>query len=712
MFNIEDIDTRHGTHNMPELSHGNCLPLTGLPYAMNYFAVENQPSSWFFDPAMPYLTGIRLTHQASPWMRDFCTLSLLPFSAQPKLKMASYEPQTAAFHPHHLHLQSTAGQWALDLVPTEYGAVLQLTSALATKGFHLTRLVNGAAKQLDAQTISGVSQEADPYHSHPLILYFVLHFSQPVTLVQDGEGYVVTADTTATLKVSLGTSFISTELALRHLPTTSLAESLAAAKRAWQAKLARISVQDHDAGNVATFYHNLWRTSLFPMQCWEEEEGQPIHYDVYADTVRPGYLYMNTGFWDTSRTVFPLLTLIDQPELKKMMAGFLNSYRESGYLPKWLAPEETGGMPGTLFDTVIADLAVKGICLDDMPEFLQAMIHSAEDQSSITNYGRNYIDDYKQYGYVPISDKESVNHTLDYSYSDFSVSQVARVLGDETTAKKYWQRAKSYRRLVDPKRNFVVGRDIDGHFRENFDPLRWGGDYTEGNAWQETYMVYHDIEGLRQSFSSPQAFDQQLTELCNQPAAYQVGSYGFIIHEMREAEALKFGQVNIGNQPSFHLPYLFSFINKSYAMQPMLKRMMLEQFNAGWDAYPGDEDNGSMAAWYVFNSLGLYPFCPGTGEYLLGIPLFDQATIHLSDGPAVTVTAAQNDLHHQFVDHVVFNGAQQKQCFITHQQLASGGTLAFTLGVVPNEACYNADAPFSMTKAETAQQQAGGDSNR
>lgn len=694
---VEQIDTRQGTNNSPEFSHGNCLPATGMPWGMNYFAVENRPTSWYFDPAKPYLNGIRLTHLASPWGRDYCALTMLPFGNDESLTTASYELSDAEFHPNRLHVHSVAGEWDCELVPSQYGAQLQIQG----HGLRLSFPDAGQLTQIDAYTIQGQTAKAEPYHAHPLTIYITLKFTQGVEMHADGDAWVVNVIAGDHFQVDLGTSFIGFEASMRNLPQTDYADTLAEATRQWNEKLARIEITHHDPDTVATFYHNLWRTTLYPQRCWEPDaNGQPVHYDVYADTVKPGYLYMNTGFWDTSRTLFPLLTLIDQPALQMMMQGFLNSYRESGYLPKWLSPEETGGMPGTLFDTVIADLAVKGLDLDDMPEFLEGMIHSAEDQSTIPNYGRNYIDDYKKYGYVPTRNNEAINHTLDYAYSDFAISQVAKVLGKPVLQHKYWQRSKNYRHLVDPARNFVVGKDTNGNFRTTFDPLRWGSDYTEGNAWQESYMVYHDIVGLRQSFSSPEAFDQQLTTLCNQLPGYRVGSYGFVIHEMRETEALKCGQVNLGNQPSFHLPYLFAFIHRSWAMQPMLKRMMLQAYSAGVNGFPGDEDNGSMSAWYVFNALGMYPFCPGTGEYVLGIPLFDQASVHLAHGKTLRITAEQNDVQHQFVDHVAFNDQPYRRCFVTHAELSAGGELAFGLGVVPNLQCYDDEVPFSVTTAE------------
>ncbi|WP_179394549.1 GH92 family glycosyl hydrolase [Lacticaseibacillus absianus] len=700
---VSEIDTRQGTHNSLELSHGNRFPVTGLPFSMNYFAVENREGSWDFDPDLPYLTGIRLTHRGGPWGEDFCAFAMLPFGVDESLHMASYEVQQAEFHPHELRLQSLAGGWDFQLVPTRYGAKVKLTGAGTHKGLRMLLRSPGHIEQRDPTTIVGITTKAHPYHSYPIKQYVEMRFSEAVRLVADGQDYNVIADQPAPLMMDLSTSFISAKGAHRNRSEDSLAAALADATAIWNTKLNRIEVTDSDPKKVSVFYHNLWRTTLYPQQCWEPNaHGDPVHYDVYTDEVKPGYLYMDVGFWDASRTLFPLLTLIDQPTLRQMMAGFINHYRESGYLPKSPVPEETGGMPGTLFDSVVADVAVKGLCLDLMPEFLEGMIKSAEVKGPIENYGRVFVESYKQYGYVPTTHKEAINHTLDYSYSDYCISRVAEVLGQADVQKKYWARSKSYRHVIDPQRNFAVGRDEAGQFRSEFDPLRWGSDYTEGNAWQTTYMVYHDIEGLRQSFSSPQAFDDQLVRLCNQLPLYRVGSYQGIIHEMREAEALKFGQVNIGNQPSFHIPYLFSFIHKAYAMQPMLKRMMLECFRDDEDAYPGDEDGGSMAAWYVFNSLGFYPFCPGSGQYLLGIPLFDRACLHLSDGQTLTIRAEQNDAHHQFVDCVAWDGQPYRKCFLPHERLAAGGSIEFTLGVVPNEHCYDDDLPFSVWQVDKA----------
>ena len=360
----------------------------------------------------------------------------------------------------------------------------------------------------------------------------------------------------------------------------------------------------------------------------------------------------------------------------------MNSYRESGYLPKWLSPDERGLMPGTLIDAVIADAAVKDIRRDLMPEFLTAMEKGATVQSKHPNYGRQGTEDYLTYGYVPNHYHESVNHTLDYAYSDFCISQVAKVLEEEEMTKKYQQQSLNYQNIFDYESGFMRSKDKDGKFREPFSANRWGQDYAEGSAWQSSFAVYHDFSGLIGKYGGSERYKEKLIELCNQPPTFDPGGYGFEIHEMSEMAAIEFGQLAISNQPSFHYPYLFSYIGQPEMAQPLLKQLMTQTFDDSPMGYPGDEDNGSMAAWYIFNSLGFYPVTPGTGEYVIGMPLIDKAVLLLSNGKELTIEATPNRPQQQFIHKIKRMDKEYTKLYFTHQDLLKGGTISYQLGII------------------------------
>lgn len=711
---IEQIDTRHGTDNQYNFSHGNCLPYTGVPFGMNYFGVQttDQKGSWWFNPRDRTFQGYRLTHQPSPWMGDFSHLLLTPVSGDFKKTalsdiQSSYRPEESQFSPVQLGIEQLRYGIRSNLIPSMYGGILSITYEQRENGLVLTlpgryRITHRDDHQLSGEIINYSGCEDDDF-----TFYFTLQFQEPLTKAvvsaegEDGSVSLSFGDISKQI-VRFGTSFIGPEQALLNLerelarvPEDYLQRSISE----WQEYFDRVQVEHVDKFHTETFYHNLYRMFLFPQTFYEKDENNlPIHYDTSSKTGKPGVLYTNNGFWDTYKTVYPFYSLIAQEKYAEMLEGFLNSYDETGFLPKWLSPDERGLMPGTLIDAVIADAAVKGIRPDLMDKFLGAMKKAATVQSQKANYGRQGTDDYLKYGYVPSHYHESVNHTLDYAYSDYCISQVAAALGAEEDVSHYREQALNYKNIFDSNSGFMRAKDRDGKFREDFLDIRWGRDYAEGSAWQSSFAVYQDFAGLIKEYSSTEKFEEKLIELCNQKPRFNVEGYGFEIHEMSEMAALEFGQLAISNQPSFHYPYLFSYVGKPWMAQPLLKQLMMQAFNASWAGYPGDEDNGSMAGWYIFNSLGFYPVTPGSGEYVIGMPLIKKAVLHLSNGNVLKIQATPNLPQHQFVHETKRNGGMHRPLFFKHDDLMTGGAIDFRLGVVPNtQSVAVQDLPFSLS---------------
>lgn len=703
-MSVLEIDTRFATFNDETMSNGNCFPLTGTPFGMNYFAMENQDGNWWFNPLVENYYGIRVTHQPSMWSGskgDFCSFRLLPFTSQNEdLHAYSYSPEKSMFNPAKLTIISENDHLKTELIPTDYGAKVVLTSPKLVSGLRLSFTNSGQVEQDSDGQIKGYAEHLKMKYAKALKLYF--HLSSSVAIKQlerDEEAFILRFEPSQRVILSLGTSFVSEEMASRNQPLETAEILYKEAVSKWEDKLGRITVEDDDTSRVRTFNHALYRCFLYPQRCYEiDEGGQKVHRDFYTGTVKKGPLFMNTGFWDTSKTLFPLLTLLDQPMFEEMIEGFYNSYLESGYLPKWLGPEEHGSMPGTLVDSVMADAAVKKIRPDLLPHLYEAMVKSAETQSDNHEYGRTYSDLYRHYGYVPSDQSESISHTLDYAYSDFCISQVAGCLGKSDAQKYYRKRSLAYQNVFDKTLGFMVAKASDGQsLTHDFSPFKWGGAYTEANSFQATFSVFHDIQGLIALYDSPDAFQEKVTALSNTDPFYTVGSYRRVIHEMREMERNDFGQLNLANQPSFHLPYLMAFVGKPYLYQPLLKQLMLSLFSDSIKGLPGDEDNGSMAAWYVFNALGFYPFCPGSGEYVIGIPLFKRVTVQLKDKKQLLITADHSKPHFQFISQVHFNQQAHKAVVLSHDKLIKGGHLAFSLGTIANEQCFDQTVPYSVT---------------
>ncbi|MEY8445614.1 GH92 family glycosyl hydrolase [Enterococcus ratti] len=714
---VQHIDTRHGTANQANFSNGNCLPYTGVPFGMNYFAPQttDQKGSWWFHPNDRIFQGYRLTHQPSPWMGDFSHFILTPISGTLTENtlfhaQSSYRPEESTFCPTHLSIHQLRYAIFSTLIPSMYGGVLTIKYEKNDNGLLLSFPGKHRVVVKDEHTIEGqithFSGSEDPHFT----FYFVLHFEQAI---QSSLQLSIEKKAAASIPfyfgeikkqvIHFGTSFISQEQAsfnlakeMKQAPNQYLKNS----RQQWQNYFDRIKIEHHDPKQVRTFYHNLYRLFLFPQTFYEiDPTGQKIHYDTTSRNVKLGVLYTNNGFWDTYKTVYPLYSLIATEKYEEMLEGFLNSYYETGFLPKWLSPDERGLMPGTLIDAVIADAAVKGIRRDLMMEFLKAMKKGATVQSEKTNYGRQGTNDYLTYGYVPNIYQESVNHTLDYAYSDFCISQVAQSLEEEETAQHYRKQSLNYHHLFDPETGFMRSKDINGAFRTPFSSTKWGQDYAEGSAWQSSFAVYHDFAGLINAYGGATKFEEKLIELCNQAPVFEVDGYGFEIHEMSEMAAIEFGQVAISNQPSFHYPYLFSYIGKPEMAQPLIKQLLTQAFDDTFTGYPGDEDNGSMAGWYIFNSLGFYPVTPGSGEYVIGMPLFDKVTLTLSSGKNLTIKTMPNYPQQQFIHKIKRNEKPYKKLFFTHKDLLEGGFISYQLGIVPHPFdLQKEDLPYSLSQ--------------
>ena len=626
------VHTTQGSASTSRYSNGNTLPLTQMPWGMNAFTLQTKPEgNWFYSPYDRSLEGVRLTHLPSPWVGDFGSILLLP---QRELSSSTiwsgYRPDEAILDPQYLKVNFIRHNITFELTPTERGACIRLTCAKA-KYWYLSLFATDhsiSARYIKEKNLvlgwtnsfSGIGSPKAGYK-----MYFALQFSGSVDSTHsqfNNEQALHIALSEESVTVKLATSFISEAQAIlnieQELSSYSFDELVNMAATKWNDLLGRISIKTHDQELLHTFYSCLYRTCLFPNKMYEiDDSGERVHYDSYNDCVRPGVLYTNNGFWDTYRTVYPLYSLFAQEELHEILQGFLQVYLDTGWLPKWHSLHETGIMPGTLIDAILADATVKGILTANEQELaLEAMLKHANNDAPHP-FGRPNINLYAQYGYLPRERvKESVNNTLDYTYGDFCIAQMAEKLGKAETAAEYERRSKNYRKLFDPNSGFMRGVDSNGNMEEAFDSYSWGGDYTESSAWQNAFSVYYDLHGLAELHGGKENLIKSVEKVFAEPPYYHVGTYGFEIHEMTEMAAVDFGQCAISNQPSFHIPWLFAALGKPKLSEYWRDRISKELFSWRVDGFPGDEDNGSMSAWYIFSVLGIYPLCPGKSEYV------------------------------------------------------------------------------------------------
>ena len=688
---LETIDTRFGTASKHAFSRGNTLPYTGMPFGMNYFVPQtsDQEGSWFFDPHLPIFQGIRLTHQPSPWIGDYSWLLLTPVTGEINgdslfHRQSSYNLDRAIFNPHYLRIFSERYQIETQLTPTCYGASIQLRQIQGKKlSLYLHAADDLSLEQVDERTVSLGQSGLTETNKSLLVMFTDLAFSTDIlSIYQVGQDWRIDLAGAEAL-VQLATSFISKEQVLFNLPRKDFEETKTEAKESWENLLGRLDVVETGSVDRKFFDHCLYRLFLFPQTFYEvNEQGENIHIDLASGTIKPGLLFTNNGFWDTFRTSFPLFALIIPEHYRQFLEGFLNSYRDTGYLPKWLAPDERGMMPGTLIDGLLADSACKDMAPEFEEEFLKAMIKTATKADPKAINGRHGLAQYQKLGYLSTDFHESVSHTLDYAYSDFCISTCATKLGQEELAQTYAHYSKNYQNLFDSETGYMRARDVDGNFRPDFSPYSWGRDYAECSAIQASLGVLHDISGLSQLMGGKEAFSNYLLKACQSLPLFETTGYGYEIHEMSEMATAPFGQLAISNQPSFYIPYLFRYSNYPQYTSLLVKTLRQKAFQAGWDAYPGDEDNGSLSAWYVWSALGLYPTCPGKASYDLGIPLFDHLRVYLAEkNQWLDVRTQQNYEHFHFVQDCRLDGKEKQS--ISHQELLNAKTLDFNLSWLP-----------------------------
>lgn len=653
------VNINMGTQNSKRFSNGNVLPLVAVPYGMATFTLQTDGvnGKWFYSPYSKTFEGIRLTHQPSPWMGDYGDLIICgghgALAVGEKERWSYFDNRKCVLEPARMRSYVNRDRYTFELSPTNSGAIIRFDflqesenriNLIGRETFLLERdgdtgLLLGYTTSCTHKPICGELRE-----------YFAISLDVPFK-IERAEGAISLCIEGQSANMRMATSFISKEQAIlnyrRELADKTVEQIYAEARDAWERMLSRIDIEDANEERKRTFYSCLYRVLLWPRRFYERDEmGDAIHLNMRTGASEKGFMYVDNGFWDTFRTLYPLLSVLDTDIYAEMAEGFYNYYRDCGWLPKWLCPDNHSCMPGMLIEAVLSDAIVKDIVSTPLADgILDAMLQDGERVGAREGEGRVGLEAYRQYGYVPYTvAKESVNETLDSCYGDYCIAQAARKLGRTEIAARYDGYAKNYKNLFDPREGFLRAKDENGEFRrEKFDSLAWGRDYTEGSAWQNAFAVYHDIKGLDALYNGK--LTEKVDEMLAMPAHYSVGGYGFEIHEMSEMADAEFGQCAISNQPSFHIPYIYSELGDVKKTADLVERLC-GVFHATEEGYPGDEDNGSMSAWYVLSCLGLYQMCPSRPDFNVSLPLFDKITVRLASGNTLSIDRARLDPSH------------------------------------------------------------------
>jgi len=708
-----------GTDTVDGFSHGGTYPAIALPFPMNTWAPYTQPqkNSFYYQYRKNTFRGIRQTHQPSVWIPEYAAFSLMPVSG--KLVFSDEDRASTFSHANEIaqpgYYKARLDTWdaTIEVTPTERCAVFRFTFDKPRDAYVILDLFKCDEKKPSIveivpgeNKIIGVARNNLGATPGNFGNYFVIVFDQPFVAggVWNNDkseaknrmegariGAYVKFDPrkTPVITCRVASSFISAEQAAlnlkREIGGASFETIRQRAEERWNEMLGRARVEGGTEEQQRTFYSALYRSILFPHRFNEEDaSGKPIYYSPYDGKLHKGYMFTDSGYWDTFRSAHPLYNLL-YPEISgQITQGILNAYRESGWLPQWSSPGNRNAMIGNHAFSILADAWVKNVRAFDVKEAVNAMIHDAHNRGG--GMGRHGYEYYDRLGYVPVQTPEKIpdatSKTLEYAYDDYCAAILAHAAGRDAEAARFTRASKNYANVYDASTGFMRGRKEDGSWREPFDPYEWGGPFVEGNAWQWTWSVMHDVPALIKLSGGDEAFSRKLDALFAAPPIVKPGSYGHMIHEMNEMVAQGFGQYAHGNEPVHHVAYLYNYAGQPWKTQLRVRQIMSQLYQSTPDGLSGDEDTGQMSAWYVFNALGFYPVCPGTDIYAIGSPIFDRATLTVGKKQFI-INARDNGPQRPYIKAARLNGEPYDKTWLTHGQIAGGGEITFEMTSFP-----------------------------
>ena len=723
-----------GTLSSFELSTGNTYPAIARPWGMNFWTPQTgkMGDGWQYVYTANKIRGFKQTHQPSPWINDYGQFSIMPVTGKPEFdedKRASwFSHKGEVALPYYYKVYLAENDVVTEFTPTERAVLFRFTfpenenSYVVVDAFDKGSYIKIIPEQnkIIGYTTRNSGGVPDNFKN-----YFVIEFDKPFSYqasVADGALVENQSEQTAghagaiigfktrkgeIVHARVASSFISFEQAdrnLKELGSDSFETLVQKGQDAWNQVLGKIEVDGGNLDQYRTFYSCLYRSVLFPRAFFEfDEAGNPVHYSPYNGEVLPGYMYTDTGFWDTFRCLFPFLNLMYPSVNKQIQEGLINTYKESGFFPEWASPGHRGCMIGNNSASILADAYLKGIKVDDVTTLYEGLIHGTKNvHPEVSSTGRLGYEYYNELGYVPYDVKinENTARTLEYAYDDWCIYQMAKALNrPKKELKLFADRAMNYKNVFDKESLLMRGRNKDGQFQAPFSPLKWGDAFTEGNSWHYSWSVFHDPQGLIDLMGGEKVFVEMLDSVFIVPPLFDDSYYGQVIHEIREMTVMNMGNYAHGNQPIQHMIYMYNYAGQPWKAQYWLRQVMNRMYTPGPDGYCGDEDNGQTSAWYVFSALGFYPVCPGTDEYVLGAPLFKKATLHFENGNSLVIDAANNNSENMYIESLRLDGNVYTKNYLKHGDLLKGGVLKFDMGSKPNlqRGTQVEDYPYSFS---------------
>lgn len=731
----ELVNPLMGTDSKRSFSSGNTYPAIALPWGMNFWTPQTNTNGegWQYQYSADKIVGFKQTHQPSPWIGDYGQFSILPMTGKMNFKegkRASWFSHKAEIaKPYYYNVYLAEYDVLTEITPTERAAMFQLTFPKTDSAFILVDAFDrGSYLKITPESNKIIGYTTRNRGGVPTNFknYFVIECDKAFNLTWTVADSILTTSQNEVnsqhaqaiigfatrdgeqVHLRVASSFISFEQAelnlSREIGQQTFTQIMAKAKAAWHNELTKIKVEGGTEEQLKTFYTCLYRMLLFPRKFYEfDAQNQMVHYSPYNGKVEKGYMFTDTGFWDTFRSLFPFLTLM-YPEMDgHILEGLANTYKESGWLPEWASPGHKRSMIGSNSASVIIDAYLKGVKGYDINVLYEALLKNTEGEGPINTVGRNGAKEYNALGYVPMDMYGgSAAKTMEYAHADFCLHQLSTALKKpQTEIEKFAKRCQNYRNIFDPTHNLMRGRKQDGSFSNTFNPFRWGDEFVEGNSWHYSWSVFHDFKGLAELMGGNKKMEAMLDSVFILPPIFDGTAYrGGVIHEMVEMQVMNMGQYAHGNQPIQHMIYVYNYCGAPWKTQLHVRDAMNKLYRPTPDGYCGDEDNGQTSAWYVFSAMGFYPVCPGQPEYVIGAPLFKKITLRLENGKKFIIDSPQNNPQNLYIQSALLNGVSFDKNYLNHADILRGGTLQFNMGERPNLKRGTAPnaAPYSFSK--------------
>lgn len=691
---------------------GKTFPGATVPYGMVQLSPDNGRNGWDWISGYFYpdnvIAGFSHTHLSGTGAGDLYDISFMPLAGEIQAKKLDDVKTTPTVYSTFSHARESASPGYYQVFLDSYAINVELTAALRTGvqkyqysaetqlakvkldlGYQRNwdKTVETYLRIVDNTTIVGYRKSTG--WATDQRVYFFSKFSVPFNdwkMQQDGQThqnnhakgidieslFSFSLNGDKNIEVRTAISSVSIENAEMNFveddPSLTFEQVKSAAKQQWQKKLGRIQISA-SADNRKQFYTALYHTYLAP-RVFSDANGEYTGPDGETHQSEHFPRYDFFSLWDTFRAQHPWKTITEPTATQQMMHSLLAHYEEYGLLPVWsFQGNETDMMMGYHAVPVLADAYLKGLLNVDSNYLLDAMKKSAmQDEFN--------IDSYKSLGYVPYEkDDWNVSLTLEYAFDDWAIAQVAKRAGNTQDHQYFLSRSQNYRKHFDNQTGFMRAKSLKGDFKSEFDPLAYHPeDYCEANAWQYNFFVPHDVEGLISLHGGNNNFAVKLDEMF---ATNQASD------KLPEWISGYIGQYVHGNEPAHHVPYLYQFVGQGHKTQARVREIMDTLYTTKPDGLCGNEDAGQMSAWYLFSALGFYPVNPVSGEYVLGSPELESATIKLENGKTFTVIANNQSDQNIYVESMALNGAPLERFFITHEEIMQGGKLIFNMSAEP-----------------------------